>query len=93
MARPLTERDIEVLGDLEAASRNYLDVQPSSEGWVMPMDCGGFNGSHHSATLKKLSDRGLADRKKYGSPRQKGSCRYRINEAGKEHLLSLTKTS
>lgn len=30
------------------------------------MDCGGYNGSHHSYTLHKLSKRGLCDRKKYG---------------------------
>lgn len=84
--KPLTERDIDTLGELEAATRNHLQVIPEREGWVMPMDCGGMNGSHHSYTLHKLAKRGLCDRKKYGGKHVKGSCRYRINEAGRALL-------
>lgn len=84
--KPLTERDIDTLGELEVATRNHLQVIPEREGWVMPMDCGGMNGSHHSYTLHKLAKRGLCDRKKYGGKRVKGSCRYRINDVGRALL-------
>jgi hypothetical protein len=59
---------------------NYRD------GWVMPMDCGGFNGSHHSYTLHKLARSGVCDMIKYGNKREKGSCRYRINDLGRRRL-------
>jgi hypothetical protein len=79
--KPLTARDIDTLGELEAATANYLKLD-YKDGWVMPMDCGGSNGSHHSYTLHKLAKRGLCDRKKYGGKHDKGSCRYRINVNG-----------
>lgn len=85
--KPLTSRDIETLGELEAATRSFLK-QNYRDGWVMPMDCGGFNGSHHSYTLHKLAKRGLCDRKKYGGRHEKGSCRYRINVAGVQFLAA-----
>lgn len=84
--RPLTERDIETLGDLRAATDNYIRLDNYRDGWVMPMDCGGWNGSHHSYTLHKLAKRGLCDRMKLGGPHEKGSCRYRINAAGRRLL-------
>jgi DNA-binding PadR family transcriptional regulator len=91
---PLRERDEETLDELRAATDNFLKLARDHgctetkfvEGWVMPMDCGGFNGSHHSQTLKKLAAHGYADRMKLGGKRQKGSCRYRINAAGREYL-------
>lgn len=83
--KPLTERDIDTLGELEAATDNHVRLN-YREGWVMPLDCGGSNGSHHSYTLHKLAKRGLCDRKKYGGRRDKGSCRYRINDAGTAFL-------
>lgn len=83
--KPLTERDIDTLGELRAATDNYLQYD-LKDGWVMPMDCGGSNGSHHSYTLHKLSKRGLCDRIKYGNRREKGSCRYRINDDGRNFL-------
>lgn len=89
MIKPPTERDIETLEALAFATRNHSEVDPDRGGWVMPMDCGGFNGSHHSKTLAKLASRGLCERKKYGGPRVKGSCRYRISEAGKAFLKAL----
>lgn len=84
--KPLTERDIKTLGELSVAT-NPRDAF-AREGWVMPLDCGGSNGSHHSYTLAKLAKRGLCDRKKYGGKRDKGSCRYRINDAGRAYLKS-----
>lgn len=86
--KPLTERDIETLRELEFATRQFVE-QNYRDGWVMPMDCGGSNGSHHSYTLTKLAVRGLADRKKYGGRREKGSCRYRINDNGRIWLAAL----
>lgn len=83
--QPLTERDIETLLALECATDNFV-AHNYRDGWVMPMDCGGMNGSHHSYTLHKLAKRGLAARKKYGGKRQKGSCRYRINDTGRAFI-------
>lgn len=95
----LTERDLDTLNELRAASDSYIEVYEGhktpngddsarARGWVMPMDCGGSNGSHHSYTLHKLAKRGLCDRRKYGGQREKGSCRYRINDAGRALLES-----
>lgn len=102
--RPLTERDIETLGELCAASDSFIklyepykaanaDDIAKSNGWVMPMDCGGGNGSHHSQTLTKLAKRGLCERKKYGGAHEKGSCRYRINDAGRAFLQQQKESS
>lgn len=63
----------------------------------MPMEFGGSSGSHHSATATALAKRGLVDRLKvvsWGGGSQlnvfkgsaKGSCHYRITDAGKEVL-------
>lgn len=89
--KPLTERDMETLDSLRFATDNHIEVYAGTDhaqakGWVMPMDCGGWNGSHHSYTLTKLAARGLAERWKLGSKREKGSCRYRINDAGRAAL-------
>lgn len=82
MKRSLTERDIETLGELDAATRNHEEVGWRN-GWCSPMDCGGRNGSHHSKTLAKLAAHGLAIRRKYGHKREKGSCHYKISDAGR----------
>lgn len=87
--QPLTERDIETLDALRGASDDAIkhDTRAMRRiGWVQPLDCGGGNGSHHSATLTKLAKRGLAERHKFGGPRDKGSCRYRITKAGRTFL-------
>lgn len=83
--RPLTERDIETLGELRAATDSHEKLGYRN-GWAMPMDCGGGSGSHHSYTLHKLAGRGLCVLKKYGGPHEKGSCRYKINDAGRKFL-------
>jgi len=49
----ISDRQREVLGSLAA----YRD-------WARPMDVGGRDGSHHSATLGQLARQGLAERKK-----------------------------
>jgi len=79
----LTERDLEVLGELEAACRNYQQV--TGEDWVQPIDCGGTNSSHHSYTLSKLVRKGLAERRRRGGY-SRGSWSYRINDAGRQRL-------
>lgn len=83
----LTERDIEVLGDLEAAVRNYQNVGIGS--YVRPLDCGGGNGSDHSYRLSKLARLGYAKDKQRGLPEGKklargyrGSKEYTITEEG-----------
>lgn len=71
----MTERDFELLGSLECAER----IAPNMEGWLTPLYCGAWNGSHHSQTLRKLVKKGLAESKHRG-----GYLRglYRITEAG-----------
>ena len=78
--KPLTKRDLETLGDLEAANRNLTDVGHRG-GWAKPMDCCGSNGSHHGATLAKLAKRGLASRKGY-NPGIRPVWTYKITPAG-----------
>jgi hypothetical protein len=51
---PLSDRKREVLDALSGLH----------EGWARPMDVGGRDGSHHSATLAQLAKHGLAERKK-----------------------------
>lgn len=74
--------EIDVLGTLEFATRNSIDVEPKKEGWVRPRDCGGSNGSRHSYTLTKLAKLGYADARSWGGW-SRGSKRYRINSQGK----------
>ena len=59
--------------------------------WYAPIDFGGTNGSHHSGTATQLAKLGLIDRYKGGKvnffqSRYKGSCGYRINDAGRAWL-------
>lgn len=51
----LTERDLDVLRALDEHERSGL-------GAARPLDIGGSSGSHHSATLAKLVERGLVER-------------------------------
>jgi len=46
--------------DRQFAVVRHLD----DERWMRPMDVGGRNGSHHSATLAQLTRLGLAERNK-----------------------------
>ena len=78
-----TERDIEVLEDLDAACRNY--VQIGCEPWVQPIDCGGTNGSDHSYRLQKLSRMQLATKRRRGGW-SRGSWSYTITDAGRDLL-------
>ncbi len=82
----LNDRDIDTLNELRAATDNHLEVG-YREGWCKPMDCGGSNGSHHSATLTKLVRHGLAESKGSGKHMTRGSKWYRITSAGRSYLI------
>ena len=92
---PLEKRDTEVLRELAAFNRDHP--------WATPMWCGGRNGSHHSASLTKLTHHGLAECRKFGkvvtgdeifpepslTKRAKGSRVFRITAKGKRFLNRL----
>lgn len=83
--KPITTRDIDTLRELEAACRNYVNV--TGEDWVKPLDLGSWNGSHHSATLRKLAGRGLVEASR--KPMRNGcrpGIRYRITGAGRDAI-------
>lgn len=65
--RTLTDRQFAILRDLD------------DENWMRPMDVGGRDASHHSATLAQLVRKGLAERRTRGSDR---SFEYRRTVAG-----------
>lgn len=101
----LTDRQLDVLRKLASMrdkpsqnSRKLTDPQYFSDElrgyWATPMDFGGSDGSHHSATARRLAQMGLIDRYKNGrintfKSRNKGSCCYRINAAGIALLAAL----
>jgi hypothetical protein len=74
--KPLTERDLDVLGEL---------AHQSKEGrWLRPMDIGGTDASHHSATLNKLVSHGYAKLTWFGTPwKPRSHKRYLVTDAGK----------
>lgn len=90
MPRELTERDREVLVDLDVACRNYQ--HEIGQDWVQPLDCGGSNGSDHSYRLSKLAKMGLAEQKRRGGW-SRGSKKYRITPAGRATLFTIGHTS
>jgi hypothetical protein len=63
--RPLSERDLETLDNLESATNHGIE-ENWREGLVRVMDFGGTNGSHHGATLCKLAKRGFAEQGEQG---------------------------
>lgn len=65
--RKMTERQFTILRDLD------------DERWMRPMDVGGRDASHHSATMAQLVRKGLAERRTRGSDR---SFEYRRTPAG-----------
>lgn len=104
--RKLTPRQIEVLTELSGCEQCALGgrVWTLPDGakarLFMPMEFGGSNGSHHSATATALAKRGLVGRLKvvsWGGGSQlnvftgsrKGSCHYRITKAGEAALEAL----
>lgn len=81
--KPLTERDLETLNELEGATDSNAKWGRS---WSRVMDCGGSNGSHHGGTLMKLHARGFCDQHSYGHLRK--TRLYRINAAGRGLLIA-----
>lgn len=78
------ERDLEVLGELDAALRNFAGIgQP--ERYATPLDCGGTNGSDHSYRLNKLARLGLVEVQRRGG-HSRGSKWYRLTDAGRAAL-------
>jgi len=55
----LNGRQLDVLLELASAARN----NPGRR--IAPIDLGGTDGSHHTATLAQLCKKGLATRRKY----------------------------
>jgi hypothetical protein len=51
------------VGELSDRQRDVLESLAALS-WAQPMDVGGRDGSHHSATLSGLAKRGLVERKK-----------------------------
>lgn len=88
-AERITDRDLETLGELEAASRSHA-ASGFRRGWCRPMDCGAFNGSHHSKTLAKMVRLGFAESNRPPGKSVGGNARpgidYKISEAGVERL-------
>jgi hypothetical protein len=86
--KPLTDRDMETLGELIAG---YDNLAKFGRDGVAPLDFGGGNGSHHGATATKLAKRGLADHRQRGAPwgdtrttGARGSKVYKPTEAGRK---------
>ncbi len=68
---------------MATVSENEFCVLRSMQngGWLRPMDFGGHDGSHHSATAAKLVRKGLAERRARGvifASNSRGSYEYRI---------------
>jgi hypothetical protein len=95
--QPLTDRDMETLGELIAAQDSWRDYCKRNErdDWehrgFAPLDFGGSNGSHHGATATKLVARGLVEHKKRGyewgrapGGNYRGSKVYRPTAEGRE---------
>lgn len=81
----LTDQDLSLLREL-------------TEKWQSPIDMGGRNGSHHSASLRKLCEAGLAESRNRKYPmapsihqRSKGSNQYRISAAGVARVKTMRK--
>lgn len=103
---PLTERDMETLGELIAAQNSHRDyyrrigrdqAEADKHGFA-PLQFGGSNGSHHGVTATKLAKRGLAEMCKRGfawgnAPKSfRGSKIYRPTEKGREAFAEWRET-
>lgn len=67
--------------------------------WSRPMDLGAYDGSGHSARLKRLNAKGLVERERRNSicnvilSSARGSYVYRISDAGRRLLAEDAATS
>lgn len=86
----LSAREIETMRELSAYARMVERDCPgySREDWARPMDVGGSDGSHHSMTLKRLTDKGVVERGMKGG-HSRGSYRYRLTDAGRAALADI----
>lgn len=85
------EREREVLRDLAWLAKNGF-----AEG-AAPIQFGGTNGSHHGATATRMVGKGWVERRYRGNGwgqkhglRSRGSCVYRITDAGRAILAALS---
>lgn len=81
----LSEREREVLQAL--ADNGVYRLRSKQWEWSRPLDVGGHSRTHHSATLARLVDLGLAERRQrspFSGPR--GSWSYRVTEDGLKAL-------
>lgn len=103
----LTKNQLDVLVELDGCDRmkhggrTWTLPDGTKARLYMPMEFGGSNGSHHSGTATALAKRGLVDRLKLSGigtrlnnfrSRAKGSCHYRITEAGRLALRQMEVT-
>jgi hypothetical protein len=73
------------------AQREILEKMPVGGRWVMPLDVGGHDGSHHSTTLAAMVKKGWVERETRSIRYKRPSYKYRITQAGCDSLLhSLT---
>lgn len=84
----LTSNQKEVLWSL-AYNTDRNAIGHRGQGCFTPLDVGGHNGSHHSATLTASVKKGLAEHRKgltwgVASTRVRGSKVYRASAAGLE---------
>lgn len=82
----LTERDMEILGDLRFGTDQSIRFEMFDGGYCRPLDCGGSNSSDHSYRLAKLTRAGLAERRRRSIFGSRGAWLYRITEAGRKAL-------
>lgn len=75
MTRTLTDRQTEMLRELAAWHR-------TEKIGARPLDLGAHNGSHHSATLTRLVQLGLVERKERSAYNTRKSFRYSLTESG-----------
>lgn len=57
-------RAAEAPSRLSDRQHELLGLLAVHDGWAQPMDVGGRDGSHHAATLRALTRKGLVERKK-----------------------------
>jgi hypothetical protein len=77
---------------LSARDRDLLELVCSVRGWVRPMDLGGKDGSHHSATLAKFVRYGWVHRRLRGG-HTRAAYSYRATPTGRALLAALTSPS
>jgi hypothetical protein len=78
LAGKLRDEDWSVLNELCFANRGS---QYPME-WCRPLDVGGHNSSHHSASLAKMVRYGFVESRQRSGHMSRGSKVYKITEAG-----------